>query len=349
MGSRLDISTIRQMVFGTIRSDGPSTFFGSYSKYKRRMAERLDEEAVSRIEAMQQSDAVSIDFLHLMVAGYLAVAREPATGVPFGLREHRLAVEMMDVLAGTVCAREVTGGPLSIGTQPKIEAGDACGHLKRLIAEEADYKDSIERTLAEVKATRTSQHGDSFPERRMGIYWVLDCLRSRPGYAPCPTCRFEHSFWLKSEKRELCSICLEPSDGVLAPCGHALCEECFGDIKFVPVTSNDLSVMLHASNPEYVEWIRQHHGGETYRSRVLLCRAIVAYYAQHGLCRRCQDFSSEEFEALLREPKFSLEKFLAGADKETHRSLGEYASKLLMCTRKHRLGRPKKCCELGAL
>ena len=302
-----------------------------------RLAEIIAEEmeaSAREIEAAQRSDAESLDFLDLVANGYLAVALNPPKELPYGLRERRLALEMETSLAGLVCAREVAGGALSIGALPTITASEACRFLKQLIAEEADYQDSLDQTMAAVRAKRAIAL-DSFSDKHMTLYWVIDRLRDRIGFARCPTCRFEHGFWLKSEKQELCSVCLEPADGVLAPCGHSLCGACFGDLKLVPATGFELDVLHRSSNPDYVEWVRRHRGGESYRTRVHRCRALVAYHARRGLCRRCQNSFGEKTEAAFRDPLFHLERFLTEADKETHESLAEYAGKLLTCTKKH--------------
>ena len=302
------------------------------------LAEIIAEEMAAtarEVQELQRSDAESMRSLTLSFDDYLEVAGTPAKDIPYGVREHLMAYEIEVALVGMVCVREAVGGALSIGSLKTFLDGEACFILKVLISEEATYQDSLNRTLAAVKAGRPCPHRRSFADTRMELYWVLDILRRRPGYAQCPTCRFEHGFWLKSETRELCPVCMEPSDGVLAPCNHALCQECFGDLEMAPVTEFDISTLNQASDPAFSRWVQRRHGGETYRSRVLMCRGVVAYYAQHGLCQRCQTASDAKFEAVFRTPEFHLERFLTDADKETRDSLSDYASNLLRCATKH--------------
>ena len=118
------------------------------------LAEIIAEEmaVVAReAEELQRSDAASLGNLTLAVDGYLAVAGRPAEEIPYGVREHLLAEEIGEALAGTVCVREAVGGALSIGTPPAITALDACRFMKRLIAEEVAYQNLLNRTLAAVK------------------------------------------------------------------------------------------------------------------------------------------------------------------------------------------------------
>ena len=299
------------------------------------------ELCVLATSALVESDKRALSALEQMSKIYRILAPLPGReGLPFGYREHHFAIEMQNLLIATVDLRGVLGGALSLGAPQTLTAEEALCFLKQLSAEEAEHQKSLNQLMDEVEAgkggTVDGVRG-SFSDTHMALRGIFDDLRDRPGFAQCPTCRFEHGFWWPSEERqETCSVCLEPADGSLAPCRHALCRECFGDLKQVPLTDFEFTMIVSSLQPAYLEWAERQHPGEDYRSWVLRCRALNAFLAQHELCQKCKTAPGDRIEAASHNPPFRIEKCLQGGCAKDHGVFIRYMRKLAACVKNHR-------------
>ena len=307
----------------------------------RRLSAEETDICVLETAELVESDMRALAVLGEMADLYRVLASRPdRDSVPFGSIEQLFAGSIENALTSMVDLREAIGGALSLGAPQTLTAEEALCFLKQLSAEEVTHQKSLDQLMGEVAAGRGGTVDGiqgSFFDTRMALHGVLDDLRDRPGFAQCPTCRFEHGFWWPSEeRREICSVCLEPADGFLAPCWHALCSECFGDLKQVPATRFDLGVICSSFQPAYREWAERQHPGEDYRSWALRCRALNAFLAQHKLCQKCKTTPGKLIEAASHNPPFRIEKCLRGGDGKAHGVFVKYVSKLAACAKNHR-------------
>ena len=178
-----------------------------------------------------------LNCLEKFVAAKLELLAQPATpqlGLPYGRWEHLLAKILDDGgLGGSICVREALGGPLWAEAVPPQTTAQAIALAQQLLDEVTSYQDHADLITAPVTTQEAAELVRNWCRYHyMAHEAILDGLRSRTGHAPCPACRFEHCFWLKSETRGECSVCLASADGVLAPCSHPQRRACFDNLKW---------------------------------------------------------------------------------------------------------------------
>ena len=247
------------------RSDGPSNFFGSYSKYKHRSrmaSHTFPDHAWLRsalAECLEDPSMVCLDVedaMSLLLLQDTVDNMPPPPGLPSGKWEQYLAEMMHDAWGPAIPLREALGGAAEsreyVYHPPPATAAEAARFLRQSIRE---------LTLFRTQCSPAGKSEWEFCQEnvRTTRNRILETLKERPGYARCPTCRFEHSFWRKSEKKSECPVCFEPADGVVAPCSHGLCKSCFCNVKKVPISISEKGVLAITSLPAHREWAARHN------------------------------------------------------------------------------------------